>query len=297
MCVLLVSGLCGGLAGSAVDFVLFPLDTLKTRAQSLPVAPDLASAARAGVQWRSFYAGLASTMAGSFPSAAVFFAAYEGSKALLEPQLPSYLHALSHAVSASLANVAACTVRVPFEVVKQRLQAGVQRSTQAAVGELWRSGGFGAFYTGYASTVLREIPFDSVQFALWEFLKRYYRLKYAPDRALTPFESASCGAAAGAVAAAVTNPLDVIKTRLMTQRIDNGPPHQQHLPRYSGWRDCFEQVWRQEGLRGMSAGFTSRVAWISLGGFVFFGAYDAFKNLLTSSSTSSFSNDDDDDSY
>ena len=52
--------LAGGLAGVAVDAILYPLDTIKTRLQARPVAaaggvPLQLPAAVAG--WRSFYRG------------------------------------------------------------------------------------------------------------------------------------------------------------------------------------------------------------------------------------------------
>ena len=198
-----VSCVSGGLAGSTVDFVLFPLDTLKTRAQSAHTSSSL--------RW---YAGLASAMAGSFPAAAVFFGSYESCKAILSPYATSSSTLpLVHVTSASLANVAACGVRVPFEIVKQRMQSGISSGTTlSCMKELWKAGGARAFYTGYSTTVLREIPFDALQFAMWEYLKRMYS-QQNDGRPLHPAESAGAGAIAGAIAAALTNPLDVVKTQ------------------------------------------------------------------------------------
>lgn len=69
--------LAGGLAGTAVDTAFFPLDTLKTRAQSQ--AGFLASGGFSGV-----YRGLSSAVVGSAPGAAAFFTSYE----TLKTQLP-----------------------------------------------------------------------------------------------------------------------------------------------------------------------------------------------------------------
>ncbi len=70
-----VSLAAGGVAGTAVDVTLFPLDTLKTRLQS-----------EAGF-WKAggfsrLYAGLGPAAAGSAPNAAIFFASYEMTKVL-----------------------------------------------------------------------------------------------------------------------------------------------------------------------------------------------------------------------
>ncbi|CEO96366.1 Mitochondrial carrier protein [Plasmodiophora brassicae] len=260
---LLVSGVAGGAAGAFTDFVLFPLDTLKTRVQARDVA-------RGSLK---FYSGLASAMAGSFPSAAVFFAVYDTcrnkSYAMVAPQY----HALASMGSASIANVAACAVRVPFEVVKQQLQAGMHSSTVECVKSIVRRDGVAGLYRGYMSTVLREVPFDALQFALWETLKVQYS-NMEGGRTLTPLESGAMGAIAGSISAAATNPLDVVKTRLMTQG---------HKIVYNGFNDCIRKLWADEGLHGLTKGIFHRVAWIGLGGFLFFGAYETASQSITRS--------------
>lgn len=63
----------GAVAGTSVDTVLFPLDTIKTRLQSRM------GFAKAG-GFRNIYKGLSSAVIGSAPSAALFFTTYERTK-------------------------------------------------------------------------------------------------------------------------------------------------------------------------------------------------------------------------
>ena len=74
--------LAGGLAGTSVDVALFPLDTIKTRAQS-------AAGFRASGGFSRVYAGLGPAALGSAPNAALFFVTYDTAKRFLAAQTGS----------------------------------------------------------------------------------------------------------------------------------------------------------------------------------------------------------------
>jgi hypothetical protein len=70
----------------------------------------------------------------------------------------------------------------------------------------------------------------------------------------------------------VTTPLDVLKTRLMTQGTSG---------RYKNIVDATLTIARTEGLGAFMSGWQPRLLWISLGGFVFFPALEAAKQLFS----------------
>eukprot|EP00743_Colponemidia_sp_Colp-15_P008093 GILK01008769.1.p1 GENE.GILK01008769.1~~GILK01008769.1.p1 ORF type:complete len:301 (-),score=28.55 GILK01008769.1:41-907(-) len=267
-----VHALAGGSAGASVDLVLFPIDTIKTRLQARKE-----NVAKAALTFRGFYAGLGSAMAGSFPAAAAFFSTYETSKRYLSTELPSLPLPFVHMLSAATADVASCAVRVPFEVVKQRLQAGMHRSSLDAIRTIVKDRGFRGLYAGYSSTVLREIPFDAIEFALYEHLKSSWKA-HKQKRQLETWESSVCGSIAGGVAAAVTTPLDVIKTRLMTQSYSS--PAGSSIVLYTGVRNALSRILAEEGASALFRGIVPRVIWISGGGAIFFGAYETVLHAL-----------------
>merc|ERR1712113_1114562 len=80
-------------------------------------------------------------------------------------------HWTHHAFSSSCGEVAACLVRVPTAVVTQNMQVGQYATFQEAVKTTYARGGLGGFYLGYATTVMREIPFSFIQMPIWEGLK------------------------------------------------------------------------------------------------------------------------------
>ena len=67
----------------------------------------------------------------------------------------------------------ACLIRVPTEVIKQKLQTGVHSTITDTIQSIKKSHKHGLFglYTGFGITILREIPFSLIQFPLYEFMK------------------------------------------------------------------------------------------------------------------------------
>ncbi len=251
--------LAGGLAGCSVDLVLFPLDSLKTRLQAYKSGQTLS--------FKNPYSGLASTMLASFPCAATFWATYMTAKRTFRSALPDLHPAAIHLLAAACGSTATSLVRTPFEVVKQQMQLGLYTSnTQTLKGILAHNGALGLF-AGFGSLVMREIPFDAIQFLTYE------RLKYADYGGGERGVAASLvnGAAAGGLAAFFTTPIDVVKTRLMTQKKGN---------RYTGILQAIGLIYKQEGLAGLWSGWKIRMLYITTGGMLFFGTFEAASKSL-----------------
>lgn len=176
--------------------------------------------------------------------------------------------------AASLGEIAACAVRVPTEVVKQRAQASQFPSSRSAlmhilgqrrekgVLHVWRE-----LYRGWGITVMREVPFTVIQFPLWEAMKRW-RCRRTGKSQVSGLEGGVLGSVAGAVAAAVTTPLDVLKTRMMLAS--------EKQPMVSMLRSILQE----SGPKAFFAGLGPRVGWISVGGAIFLGSYQWASNLL-----------------
>lgn len=262
---MLVSLASGAVAGLSVDVALFPLDTIKTRLQS----PHgfMKSGGFNGV-----YNGVTAAAGGSMPGAGLFFCTYETCKPIFASLLGQN-PALAQMAAASSAEIMACLVRVPTEVVKQRMQVGAFDSMLVAGPTIFRSEGFAGLYSGFGVTVMREIPFSAIQFPLYEGAKVLW--SRAQGREVSAVQAAACGSAAGAFAAGVTTPLDVIKTRLMLGADIKGK-------RYTGAADVVKRVMAEEGAATFFSGVQPRVMWIGIGGFVFFGAYEGAKSTLLS---------------
>ncbi|KAI7888857.1 mitochondrial carrier domain-containing protein [Mucor mucedo] len=251
----------GALAGIAVDSVLFPLDTIKTRLQSQ--AGFVVSGGFRGV-----YSGLLSAFIGSAPNASLFFVTYEAMKRLLGASTDGSVQSpFIYMTAASCGEISACTVRVPTEVIKQRMQIKQFNTTLGAVSSVLRTEGILGFYRGFLPTVAREIPFTCIQFPLYEYFKSRYR-RYKGAR-VEPYEAALMGSLAGGIGAAITTPLDVCKTRIMlSSKTDT------KTKPYTGIVSTMKRIVAEEGPKKLLAGIGPRVMWISIGGSIFLGVYE-----------------------
>jgi len=201
------------------------------------------------------------------PNSATFFITYETTK--------GYLHnygALSHVVAASAGEVASCLVRVPYEVIKMRLQVKTI-NVRTIYAEIITREGYIGLYRGFTATVFRDVPFSALQYPIWELLKENHMNRN--KRPATTAESAYYGSIAGGIAAFVTNPLDVAKTRVMIAK-HNDPLASGKLVA------ALRAVHSETGIRGLFSGVVPRVIWISVGAAIFLGSYETALQLLTS---------------
>lgn len=145
------------------------------------------------------------------------------------------------------------------------------RSVFTCARVVFRTEGLGAFYVSYPTTLAISIPFNAIQFTVYEQVKRFMN----PRGEYSPSSHMVAGAVAGAVAAAVTTPLDVAKTILQTR----GTSKEADIRGVKGMFDAFRVIWNRDGLKGFSRGLTPRVmtimpstalCWLS---YEFFSAY------------------------
>lgn len=281
-----VSFTAGLLAGLAVDLPLHPVDTLKTRLQ----AQD-GFAAAGGT--RGLWNGLSAVLIMSVPGSAVFFVVYDQMRYFLERHTVTDVSRSSSrtaniqavwrdAVSASLADISACLVRVPCEVVKQRMQT----CTSTAPLSIWSTarqvGAEGAhgFYAGLGATISREVPFALIQMPLFEELKLRHpwaaQARNTGDRGLQGLIGMTCGSVAGAFAGALTTPLDAAKTRIMlTARRDDR----------ASLLTTLKGIHQESGVRGLLCGIVPRTLHCGAGGALWLGAFEWSKLLLTTRSS------------
>ncbi|KAL6987889.1 hypothetical protein U1Q18_013635 [Sarracenia purpurea var. burkii] len=290
--------IAGSIAGSVEHMAMFPVDTLKTRMQAIG-----SSCPSATVNLRQslgsilkiegpavLYRGIAAMGLGAGPAHAVYFSVYEWCKKTLSAGNPN--NSAAHAASGVFATVASDAVITPMDMVKQRLQ--LKSSPYKGVGDCVRrvlvEEGFGAFYASYRTTVVMNAPFTAVHFATYEAVKKGL-MEVSPESVgddETLVVHATAGAAAGALAAAVTTPLDVVKTQLQCQGVCG-------CDRFSSSsiQDVIQSILKKDGYGGLLRGWIPRMLFHAPAAAICWSTYEAAKTFFQDINGSNSSVDSD----
>ena len=161
-------------------------------------------------------------------------------------------------------------VRIPQELIKQGCQAGLYDDWLEAARHIWRLGGARGFYRGSASTLTRDIPWNALSYLFFQM----QRTALSQFRATGAREELVLGALAGCLAAFITHPIDVVKTRIMTQKL-GGDAH-----KYTGIAQTFACLVREEGPLALSAGLLPRLVYLAPLASLVLATYEAVLRWL-----------------
>lgn len=282
--------ICGGLAGITEHVSIFPIDTVKTRMQSYVGIRDSPNAGMlhttraivAGDGVRALWRGVSAVLLSAGPAHALYFATYENvCQYLMRRSWSNSTERSKNPLATSLAGASATVVcdgvMTPLDVVKQRMQLasrGAYAGAYACTKHVYVNHGFRAFFAGYKATLLMNVPFTAVHFTGYEMAKQAILNWRGIDSSQYSASShCAAGACAGAVAAAASNPLDVVKTRLQTQG-------EIGARRYRGVLDTLRSIRVEEGPAGFLRGIRARVLFHIPAAAISWTTYEFFKHVL-----------------
>ncbi|KAK9805827.1 hypothetical protein WJX73_004404 [Symbiochloris irregularis] len=269
----LLAAMAGAIASGSSTLVMHPVDTLKTRLQSDSTA-TLASVARSARQsgLRGLYKGIAPAFTGNAMGHGVRTCAYETSLAALSSLSGGAAELQMQGLASGVGTVLGTCIKIPCDLLKQRLQVGRHDNVVQAVKAAGKSGGL---YRGTAAVFAREVPFYVLGMVGFEQIKRFAQgsFKHGTQKELAPWEVILIGGVAGMLAAVATTPADVVKTRIMTSAID------QRLTAGGVLKD----VLAKEGPLGLFRGALPRAIWTGPQGAMHFAGYELAKNALAGS--------------
>eukprot|EP01065_Artemidia_motanka_P046487 TRINITY_DN705_c0_g7_i1.p1 TRINITY_DN705_c0_g7~~TRINITY_DN705_c0_g7_i1.p1 ORF type:complete len:284 (+),score=84.20 TRINITY_DN705_c0_g7_i1:151-1002(+) len=234
------------------SFVVTPFDRVKTLLQASSTRQSAFPVVRHLVRNGGLYRGLSYELAGA-PFAVLYFTLYEEGSAYARSY--GYSDAAATATAAVAARSCEMSLRAPLELLKTRAQAG-GASTGRSLGELYR---------GFSLLAGRDLSFSLVYWSAYEPLRRYAVATEASS-AVVGF---GAGAVAGCVAAFVTTPLDVLKTR--RQAGDDRSAAR-----------VASALWREGGVAGLFAGVGPRLLRLPAGLATFMAVFETAKSVAVS---------------
>lgn len=253
--------------------------------------------------WR----GLSPTLMMGIPANIIYFAGYDWLRTDERSPIKQNVSAVyAPLVAGSIARTAAATATSPIEMFRTRLQAtpgtgaGHFKATLEGLYQMTQVKGYTSLWRGLSLTMWRDVPFSGMYWWGYEEVKKALEAarQHAPHLAGSNPESPTsasafldsfiAGATSGSVAAFVTTPFDVGKTRQQVYRHldDQAPksslrplapnaviPEQLSLPRF------LLHIFREEGAAGLFRGWAARCLKVAPACAIMISTYELGKRM------------------
>ncbi|KAJ2667913.1 Carrier protein, mitochondrial [Coemansia spiralis] len=238
--------------------------------------------------WR----GLSPTLVASGPSTVIYFVGYDylrqwiGNSMLASDRLAPY-EKYASLVAGCAARTAAATAISPIELVRTRMQASAThdfRTVLQGISAEINKGGIGTLWRGLVPTLWRDVPFSAIY---WFGYERWRARVYEPlfaysEQGMDMFSRlavAFCsGASSGIVAAALTIPFDVAKTR---RQIEQHANPKSNVVQHNSLGQVIRHIVSTEGPRGLFAGLAPRLMKVAPSCAIMISSYELGKVLLS----------------
>ncbi len=248
--------------------------------------------------WR----GLSPTLVMAIPANVIYFAGYDWLRTgQASPMKGRISDAYAPLAAGSVARVIAAIAVSPIEMLRTRMQAsssqekGVLRATMTVMKDMVSNEGYLTLWRGLTLTLWRDVPFSALYW--WGYEQARSQLNNARRSAETVpgkpqtaelshgallTDSFLAGASSGAIAALVTTPFDVGKTRQQTMLHSPDAktsssvsirPESRTMPRFL-WH-----IYCTEGLNGLFKGWAARCLKVAPACAIMISSYEIGKKM------------------
>jgi len=250
----------GGMAAMGAVCFTHPLDTLKVHLQTQTANKGLVSVAMSTIRTngvRGIYSGLSASLMRQGTYTTVRFGVYEVAKGKISPADGSPLPMLSKIGLAAVGGFFGIFAGSPADVINVRMQNDMRlpldarknyRNVFRGLYMVVKQEGFMTLYRGIEANILRAMLINIGQVAFYDETKqRILASGHFNDGKPVHFMASFI---AGTAATTLTQPVDVLKTRLMQG------------DKYKNIGECFRGTLKEGGLRAFYKGFLP--AWMRL---------------------------------
>lgn len=274
--------IAGATAGAIEAFVTYPTEFVKTRSQFGGQREPLLTIVRNTVRDKGItglYSGCSAVVIGNSVKAGVRFVTYDHFKSMLADAEGKVTPPRSLLAGLGAGMTEAIIAVTPSETIKTKLIDDAKRPNPQYRGlvhgttSIVRQEGIRGIYRGLFPVMMRQGANSAVRFTTYTTLKQFVLGTVRPGQQLPAGITFGIGAIAGLVTVCVTQPLDVIKTRM------------QSLTAREQYRNSFHCAYRiltEEGVLRFWTGTTPRLARLVMSGGIAFTVYENVIRLITS---------------
>ncbi|CAB4004844.1 Peroxisomal membrane PMP34 [Paramuricea clavata] len=163
---------------------------------------------------------------------------------------------LVHAFAGALGGITSLSVFFPLDTARTRLQVDDQRkakTTWKVIYEIFQEEGLSSLYRGLLPVLSSLYCSNFVYFYTFNGLKAAYISKNAPETVMVDL---LFGFLAGVINVLITTPLWVANTRIKLQGVNlkSEEMNKKVQYKYTGLVDAVQQIFREEGFRGLWSG-------------------------------------------
>ncbi|NXE80157.1 KMCP1 protein, partial [Cochlearius cochlearius] len=278
----------GGLASITAECGTFPIDLTKTRLQ---VQGQVNDAKYKEIRYRgmvhalvricreeglkALYSGIAPAMLRQASYGTIKIGTYQSLKRMFVER-PEDETLMINVLCGILSGVISSSIANPTDVLKIRMQAQgsvIQGGMMGNFIQIYQKEGTKGLWKAISLTAQRAAIVVGVELPVYDLTKKHIIMSgFMGDTVYTHFLSSFTCGLAGALA---SNPIDVVRTRMMNQRSHQHGGHSN----YKGTLDCLLQTWKNEGFFALYKGFWPN--WLRLGpwNIIFFLTYEQLKKL------------------
>ncbi|KAI5991251.1 mitochondrial tricarboxylate transporter [Pisolithus albus] len=272
--------IAGSLAGAVEAFITYPTEFVKTRSQFGGKRESPITIIRTTVQEKGItglYSGCSALVIGNSVKAGVRFVTYDHIKSLLADKDGKVSPPRSLLAGLGAGMVEAIVAVTPSETIKTKLIDDAKRPNPQYRGlvhgtvSIVKQEGILGIYRGLFPVMMRQGANSAVRFTTYTTLKQFIQSTTRPGQSLPSGITFGIGAIAGFVTVYVTQPLDVIKTRMQSLTAKQ---------QYKNSFHCAYRILTEEGVLRFWTGTTPRLARLIMSGGIVFTVYENVIRLI-----------------
>ena len=238
-------------------------DTGKTSAPRLVIAGAMTGFVES--LWIIPFENIKTTM---IESALITSARDRGEKSALDSNLQGSTETATKSKKTFHKSLASDLSNHPMVVAKRKWDKNPPANFLQATQEIYQTRGFRGFVQGTVPTLLRQCTNSAVRFGTYTWL----RSLFGHSGEMNTYLTFTIGVTSSVVVVAVTQPIDVIKTRMQSRET---------FYLYKNSLNCAYRIFVEEGVKAFWAGWFPRLLKVGTSGGVAFTVYQHVENQIT----------------